>query len=81
MKRSILKLAVVFAIGSFTLVSCGGDKKVEVQEEQVNGEETHEHDTATKEHKHYQCPMKCEDDKLYEEEGKCPVCGMDIKEV
>ena len=29
----------------------------------------------------YQCPMKCEGDKTYPEEGNCPVCKMDLKSV
>ncbi|RLD85556.1 MAG: hypothetical protein DRJ07_02770 [Bacteroidetes bacterium] len=29
----------------------------------------------------YQCPMKCEGDKVYHEEGKCPKCKMDLKKV
>ena len=29
----------------------------------------------------YYCPMKCEGDKMYEEAGSCPKCGMDLKEV
>jgi len=29
----------------------------------------------------YACPMDCEDGKTYSEEGTCPVCGMDLKEV
>ncbi len=29
----------------------------------------------------YQCPMKCEGDKTYDEPGKCPKCGMDLKKV
>ena len=27
----------------------------------------------------YQCPMKCEGDKVYLEQGACPVCKMDLK--
>ncbi|WP_445737980.1 SCO family protein [Mariniflexile sp.] len=27
----------------------------------------------------YQCPMKCEGDKTYNESGSCPVCNMDLK--
>ena len=27
----------------------------------------------------YQCPMKCEGDKVYLEQGTCPVCKMDLK--
>ena len=29
----------------------------------------------------YQCPMDCEKGKTYDEEGKCPVCNMDLKKV
>ena len=29
----------------------------------------------------YQCPMKCEGDKTYSEEGKCPECNMALKKV
>ena len=28
----------------------------------------------------YACPMKCEGDKTYDKAGKCPSCGMDLKE-
>ena len=27
----------------------------------------------------YQCPMKCESEKTYKKNGKCPVCGMQMK--
>jgi len=27
----------------------------------------------------YQCPMKCEGEKTYQQEGSCPVCNMDLK--
>lgn len=30
--------------------------------------------------KAYSCPMKCEKDKTYDKEGKCPSCGMALKE-
>ncbi|MEO5674623.1 MAG: heavy metal-binding domain-containing protein, partial [Chitinophagales bacterium] len=26
----------------------------------------------------YYCPMHCEDDKVYDKPGNCPVCGMDL---
>ena len=29
----------------------------------------------------YQCPMKCEKDKVYSKPGKCPVCGMNLVEI
>ncbi|MGV3600928.1 MAG: heavy metal-binding domain-containing protein [Dyadobacter fermentans] len=44
-----------------------------------------EKDAATETHavseKKYACPMQCEGDKTYAEEGKCPVCKMDLQEV
>jgi predicted small secreted protein len=29
----------------------------------------------------YQCPMKCEGDKVYHEAGKCPKCKMALKKI
>ena len=29
----------------------------------------------------YQCPMKCEGEKTYSKNGKCPVCNMQMKAV
>ena len=29
----------------------------------------------------YQCPMKCEGEKMYDKAGKCPKCGMDMKKM
>ena len=29
----------------------------------------------------YQCPMKCEGEKTYAKNGKCPVCNMQMKAV
>ncbi len=29
----------------------------------------------------YQCPMKCEGEKTYNKEGKCPKCNMNLKAV
>lgn len=29
----------------------------------------------------YQCPMTCENDKQYNQQGKCPVCGMNMVKV
>ena len=33
------------------------------------------------EHTDYQCPMKCEGDKVYPKERSCPICNMDLVEV
>ncbi|WP_163707561.1 heavy metal-binding domain-containing protein [Mangrovibacterium lignilyticum] len=29
----------------------------------------------------YQCPMKCEGDKTYDEPGNCPICNMHLTPV
>lgn len=29
----------------------------------------------------FQCPMKCEGEKTYQEQGACPVCGMHLKPI
>ncbi len=67
MKKTILILAMIFAVG-FTVESCKKENK-----EEVKTEETASND------KIYQCPMDCEHGKSYTEEGKCPVCKMDLK--
>jgi len=70
MKKIILVLAMIVAIG-FTFTSCKNDKKEEIKEEATK-------DSASNEDV-YQCPMDCEHGKSYTEEGKCPVCKMDLK--
>lgn len=29
----------------------------------------------------FQCPMHCEDDKMYDEPGGCPICGMNLEKI
>ena len=43
----------------------------------------HSHKTITNPHKQgkYYCPMHCEDEKVYDKAGDCPVCGMDLVKV
>jgi heavy metal translocating P-type ATPase len=45
--------------------------------------EEHQHDHAGKSQAggggKYYCPMRCEGDKVYDEPGDCPVCGMHLK--
>ena len=88
--------AMLFTLGSATFIGCGNDEhhdgdhhehaEGENHYEHAEGEEHHEeavdHDgiESTDDHYRYQCPMKCEGDKMYEEEGSCPECGMDLKE-
>ena len=41
----------------------------------------HDHAKMEKAEATYACPMKCEGDKVYNEEGKCPKCGMALTKV
>ncbi|MCK3683772.1 copper-translocating P-type ATPase [Maribellus sp. YY47] len=44
-------------------------------------EHKHEKVTSSNGKGKYYCPMRCEGDKMYDEPGNCPVCGMDLKKV
>lgn len=85
-----------FAIAALFVVSCGdsqNDKATDEVQTEVSDEPTVEdatvEDTESHEgHDHdaiaeasYQCPMKCEGDKTYKEEGKCPKCEMPIEKL
>ena len=59
-------------MGSVALTSCNNATK---------SENTEKEQTDQVAQAKYQCPMKCEGDKTYDEPGKCPKCGMDLKEV
>ena len=61
------KLAIIACLfaGSFFIQSCAESDKTKVEQTAENAE--------------YACPMDCEKGKTYEQEGQCPVCGMDLK--
>jgi Cu2+-exporting ATPase len=64
------KISIIFAallvMTAITTSCSGGDKE---NTEQSKGSGT------------YQCPMKCEGDKTYNQSGQCPVCNMDLEKV
>lgn len=43
------------------------------------GDHAHQHGSDAHSKMVYQCPMKCEGNKTYEDPGHCPVCNMDLK--
>lgn len=57
-------------------------KEYNAKEEQY-GHEKRQHSQKDGSHSHgsgkYYCPMRCEGDKVYDEPGDCPVCGMHLK--
>jgi len=61
-------IAAVLAI-AFFFASCGNTSN-----EKSNSNTTEQAETAM-----YQCPMKCEGDKMYAEKGTCPICKMDLE--
>lgn len=94
MKKTILSLgmAAFFVVGSATFIGCGNAENNESEHMEHMDGEHHEHaegddhdhsamEMSDEEHAQYQCPMKCEGDKTYDEAGECPKCGMDLKEV
>ena len=90
MKKLILSIAVV-ALVAISVTSCKSDVKKDAEE--VTTEVTKEVEKEVKEEVEktmhegemamamYQCPMKCEGDKMYDKEGKCPKCNMDLKKM
>ena len=80
MRRIILSvtIATLFVLGSSTFVGCWGSdhQNRDDQDKQIDVDQKESAD-----HAHYQCPMDCEEGKVYEEPGSCPVCKMDLKEV
>lgn len=65
------KIIIVFAgllMLTLTLVSCKAEKKDQKIEHKKEQAEIL-----------YQCPMKCEKEKTYPKEGKCPVCEMKLR--
>ena len=71
----LLALALLF-------VTCKNDKK-ESDKENTNLENHHQHQVGETGHDvaNYQCPMKCEGEKTYNEAGSCPTCKMQLKQI
>jgi Cu2+-exporting ATPase len=62
----------------------GSDRKGETKETHSccggNGHQHHEMSNVNSK-TGYQCPMKCEGDKIYNAPGSCPVCNMHLAPV
>lgn len=63
--KAIKILSISLVFSVMSLVACNSDAT------------SHEHEQAST----YNCPMKCEGEKTYSDEGSCPVCGMDLVEI
>ena len=83
MKKVIYSIVAVTAL---FLASCGDAKTTEKSHEghdhseMSNGQhEGHDHSEISSEK--YACPMKCEEEKTYDEKGDCPKCHMGLVEI
>ncbi|MCF8459698.1 MAG: hypothetical protein K9G46_03155 [Flavobacteriales bacterium] len=65
MKTKIIITAIAF--GFFGIANIQAQEKTE-----------HDHAKMEASEATYDCPMKCEGDKVYKEAGACPECGMDL---
>jgi len=76
MKKSVIIIAsaIMLFAGTAIFTSCNND-------ESASKKEKTEVNTSEVKTDKYACPMKCEGDKTYDEPGKCPKCGMDLKKV
>ena len=72
MKKIILLFVVIFAV-NVTFNACKSEN-TEDKKEQVSSENKEEVKAIK-----YQCPMKCEKEKTYDKEDKCPVCEMKLR--
>lgn len=77
------------SLGMF-VVSCGESKKEapkDIEKTEVGEQNTDAMEADSHDHSEdmaaavYQCPMKCEGEKTYAEEGTCPECKMKLKEL
>lgn len=80
MKKSIVLFA--FAIATFAFVSCKEENKDAVTDEAttevIDEHAGHNHEEGAMHTAGYICPMDCEKGKIYDKDGKCPVCEMDL---
>ncbi|MBN4070361.1 hypothetical protein JYT76_01640 [Olleya sp. AH-315-F22] len=78
MRKSILLFTLLLSL-SVIVVSCKDSKKEAETEVEQTELGVGKADLAMNDV--YHCPMDCENGKTYEEEGKCPICKIDLKKV
>ena len=88
--KNIIKVSIFTLLFGFVIMSCSNEKKMQDSKSEVPEQKEHQsHDKKEEVVDHgyeiamtsYQCPMKCEGEKKYAEEGTCPKCKMDLKEL
>ena len=59
-------------------ILAGKKRKMNVSHSEANENHHHSQSGNSSTNTRYQCPMKCEGEKTYEEPGICPVCNMHL---
>ena len=84
-----IKVSIFTVLLGFVVMACSNDKKMQDSNSEVveqKKDTSHDKSEEVVDHGYemamtaYQCPMKCEGEKTYGEEGACPKCKMDLKE-
>ena len=60
------------------LVKDGGRYSIAMLNDKIEEAPKEKHIPTPNSYGKYYCPMHCEGDKIYDKEGNCPVCGMDL---
>ncbi len=83
MKTNTIKILFGFVLPLFviSIVSCNNSKNTKINNQNVLEEVQKDTINITEEKTQYQCPMKCEGEKIYHEPGDCPRCKMDLEEI
>jgi uncharacterized low-complexity protein len=73
--------SALFAVftASTLFVACGGNAAETATKQAEKAVETVKTEAILK--AEFICPMKCDNGKVYDAAGKCPVCKMDLTEV
>lgn len=66
-------LSIIIAMAAVTFIGCSS-------EEASNNDATESTEETTEATAQYACPMDCENGKVYDQAGDCPVCGMALTE-
>ncbi|MFK5987185.1 MAG: heavy metal translocating P-type ATPase [Pseudomonadota bacterium] len=75
-----LQQALILAGLHYTIEMPGDEHSSHCHHEHNHKPHDKQHTPSEKGNGIFYCPMHCEDQKIYEQAGSCPVCGMDLLE-
>lgn len=79
-KSAIIEMEKHIPVETFkdALEKDGGGYSIGTPDEKMEEKPLKKHISKPTDNGKYYCPMHCEGDKMYDKEGDCPVCGMDL---